>query len=101
MMLAPSEAQRATSSAISWGESGTCGVIAFVGTIPVGARLMISGSARSAMLDIIGTARAAPTCRRPESAGLLVTRHRAIQSILRAAARRERRRLIATGGTCQ
>ena len=44
-IAAPCARQRSTSSRISSVEIGTCGVISFVGTMPVGATLMISASA--------------------------------------------------------
>jgi hypothetical protein len=46
--VAPSSRQRATSSSTSSTDSGTCGAVAFVGTMPVGATLMISGSGAKA-----------------------------------------------------
>jgi hypothetical protein len=47
-MDAPRSRQSMTSSRISSTESGTCGAVSFVGTMPVGATLMISGSGAKA-----------------------------------------------------
>src|SRR4051794_39968697 len=51
-MLAPAFTQRTASAAIFSGEIGTCGLSAFIGTMPVMAALMINFSERLMLFDL-------------------------------------------------